>query len=261
MITFDFTDKVALVTGASSGIGFRIARQFLESGAMVMLNGIGRKKLDSALDRLGPLREKAAGFEADVRRKDQVDAMFDALLARWGRIDILVNCAGIYPSVQLTEMPEEQWDAVLDVNLKGPFLTSQRAAREMIARGQGGKMVNISSGSWKNARVGSGAYCASKAGLVMLTAVFAQELGPHKINVNSVAPGLIEVEWETTTDQTRAYHQATVRQTPWGRIGKPEDIANMVLMLCSPESDFVTGTVVSVDGGLLAGRYGIPVSE
>ncbi len=261
MITLDFAGKVALVTGSGSGIGLAIARSFLAAGANVMLNSNSEAQLNRALEAAGPLREKAAAFHADVRYAIEAEAMLKALLDRWGRIDILVNNAGIYPSVPVIDMSEEEWDAVLDVNLKGPFLTSRLAARQMIAQGAGGKIVNIASGSWRSARVGSGAYCASKAGLVMLTAVLAQELGPHHINVNAVAPGLIDVGWERITPQTRAYHQATVRQTPRGRMGTPEDIAHMVLMLCAPQADYVTGTVVSVDGGLIAGRYGIPVSE
>src|SRR4030042_352429 len=143
--------------------------------------------------------------------------------------------------------------------LKGPFLCSQLAARQMIKQGKGGKIVNVSSGSWKVARVGASAYCASKAGIVMFSGCLAQELGPHGINVNVVAPGLIDVGEEQTPAKV-AYEQATVRMTPWGRIGKPEDIAHAILMLCSPQADYMTGAVVSVDGGLSVGRYGIPVS-
>jgi len=131
----------------------------------------------------------------------------------------------------------------------------------MIAQGGGGRIVNVASGSWRIAREGSGAYCASKAGLVMLTTVLAQEMGPHKVSVNAVAPGLIDVGWRSVSEATRAYHQATVRQTPLGRMGTPDDVAHAVLALCAPEMAYVTGAVLNVDGGLSAGRYGIPVSE
>jgi 3-oxoacyl-[acyl-carrier protein] reductase len=261
VITFDFSGKAVLVTGSSSGIGFAIARAFLESGANVMINSHDDAALGRALDAIGPLRRSAAGATADVRRKTDVDRMVKAVLDRWGRLDVLVNNAGIYPSVPLIDMSEAQWDEVLDTNLKGAFLASAAAARQMIAQGEGGKIVNIASGSWRIARAGSGAYCASKAGLVMLTTVLAQEMGSHRINVNAVAPGLIDVHWDRPSRETRAYHDATVSQTPLGRMGAPADVANAVLMLCSAETAYVTGAVLSVDGGLSAGRYGIPVSR
>ena len=260
-MTFDFTDKVVLVTGSSAGIGLATAAKFLEAGATVMLNSNRKDQLDHALAALGPLGKRAVAFPADVGRGAEVAAMFPALVDRCGRIDILVNNAGIWPTAPVVEMSEEQWDATLDVNLKGPFLTSQLAARQMIAQGGGGKIVNIASGSWKNARVGAAAYCASKAGVVMLTAVLAMELGPHRINVNAVAPGLINVPREESTRRGRDYRDATVKLTPWGRMGQPEEVANVVLMLCTPQAEYVTGAVVGVDGGLSLGRYGIPVGE
>jgi 3-oxoacyl-[acyl-carrier protein] reductase len=261
MSTFDFSGKVTLVTGSSSGIGLAIARKFLESGAHVMLNSHDAGSLERALEGLGPLRQRAAGFHADVRRKADVEGMFLALLDRWGRIDILVNNAGIYPSAPVAAMSEDQWDEVLDTNLKGAFLVSAEAARQMIARGAGGRIVNIASGSWRIAREGSGAYCASKAGLVMLTTVMAQEMGRHRITVNAVAPGLIDVGWRSVPAATRGYHEASVRQTPLGRMGTPDEVAHTVLALCAPEMAYVTGAVLNVDGGLSVGRYGIPVSE
>jgi NAD(P)-dependent dehydrogenase (short-subunit alcohol dehydrogenase family) len=129
----------------------------------------------------------------------------------------------------------------------------------MIKQNRGGKMVFVASGSWKVAREAAGAYCASNAGMVMFANCLALELGKHKINVNCVAPGLIEVGEEQTPSKL-AYDRSMVNMTPWGRIGVPDDIANAILMLCSPQSDFITGAVLSVDGGISTGRYGIPVS-
>jgi len=223
------------------------------------LNDVNQGRLNSALERLGPLRERAASFRADVRSRAEVESMFDALVKRWGRIDILVNNAADRPIAQVVDMTEEQWDRNVDSILKGSFLCSQLAARQMISQGGGGKIVNVSSGSYKIARLGASAYCASKAGLVMFAACLAQELGPYKINVNTVAPGLIEVG-EAQTTAKLAYDRATVQATPWGRIGAPEDIANVILMLCSERAEYMTGAVVSVDGGLSLGRYGIPIS-
>jgi NAD(P)-dependent dehydrogenase (short-subunit alcohol dehydrogenase family) len=261
VVTFDFTDKIVLVTGSSSGIGFTTAQRFLEAGAKVMLNGSRQDRLEAAMERLGDRRERATAFLADVRDGARVEAMFQALLDKWGRIDILVNNAGgtLRAVKQVTEMSEEEWDRVLDTNLKGTFLCSQLAARRMISQGGGGKIVTTASGSYKNARVGVANYCASKAGVAMFTAVLAQELGPHGINVNAVSPGLIDVGREQTPGRVD-YETATAKLTPWGRMGRPEEIAYVTMMLCSPQAEYVTGAVVGVDGGLSVGRYGIPLS-
>lgn len=259
MITFDFKDRVALITGSGRGIGFATARMFLEAGVRVMLNDVSQARLDSALERLGSYGERVAVFRADVGSRAEVESMFGALIGRWGRIDILVNNAADRPEARLVDMTEEQWDRNVDSILKGAFNCSQLAAKRMIAQGGGGKMVNVSSGSYKTARVGASAYCASKAGLVMFTAVLAQELGPYKINVNSVAPGLIDVGMDRTPAKA-VYDNATVEATPWGRAGTPEDVAYVILMLCSEEAEYTTGAVVSVDGGLSLGRYPIPGS-
>lgn len=259
MLKFDYSNKVALVTGSSRGIGYATAKMLLDSGARVMINGVDEGRLEAALKSLSKYGESVVAHRADVRSRMEVAAMFKALIDRWGRIDILVNNAADRPVANVVDMTEEEFDRNIDSSLKGAFNCSQFATRQMISQGWGGKIVNVSSGSWKVARVGASAYCASKAGLVMFANCLALELGPHKINVNTVAPGLIDVGEEQTPAKV-AYDQATVRMTPWGRIGKPEDIANAILMLCSPQADYMTGAVLSVDGGLSAGRYGIPVS-
>ena len=259
VIKYDYTGKVALVTGSSRGIGFTTAMMLLESGAKVMLNGIDPGRLDAAHSSLGKYGERVTSHRADVRHRGEVEAMFEALISRWGQIDILVNNAADRPIAKVVDMSEEVFDRNIDSILKGAFHCSQLAARQMIRQGHGGKIVNVSSGSWKIARVGASAYCTSKAGLVMFASCLAQELGHHGINVNTVAPGLIDVGEEQTPAKV-AYDRATVSMTTWGRIGKPEDIANAILMLCSPQADYMTGAVVSVDGGLSVGRYGIPVS-
>ncbi|MGD0804261.1 MAG: SDR family oxidoreductase [Candidatus Bathyarchaeia archaeon] len=259
MTKFDFTGKVALVTGSGRGIGLATSRKLLESGARVMLNEINPKRLDMAMASLGQLSKGAVAHRGDVTKGNEVEEIFEDLISKWGHIDILVNNAADRPIAKVVDMTEEVWDRNLNSILKGAFLCSKAASRRMISRGVGGKIVNVSSGSYKVARVGASAYCAAKAGLVMFTACLAQELGPNKINVNSVAPGLIEVGDESTPEKL-SYDKATVQATPWAGIGAPEDIANAILMLCSPEAEFITGTVLSVDGGLSVGRYGIPVS-
>jgi NAD(P)-dependent dehydrogenase (short-subunit alcohol dehydrogenase family) len=148
-------------------------------------------------------------------------------------------------------MSESEWDAVFDTNVKGMFLVSQAVARRMIERSAGGRIVNISSGSAKSGRIGAAHYCASKAAVDMFTRVLALELAPHDIAVNAVAPGLIEVpDWSLSEE----YINALIALTPMGRIGQPEDIARAVFYLASPEATFITGSVLAVDGGSLAGR-------
>jgi len=259
MIKYDYSGKTVLVTGSSRGIGYATARMFLDSGARVMINGVNSERLESAERGLKAFGDRVASHRADVRHRAEVEGMFAELLRLWGGIDILVNNAADRPIANVVDMTDDVFDRNVDSILKGTFLCSQLAARQMIKQGRGGKIVNVSSGSWKVARVGASAYCASKAGIVMFSGVLAQELGPYGINVNTVAPGLIDVGEEQTPAKV-AYDQATVRMTPWGRIGKPEDIAHAILMLCSPQVDYMTGAVVSVDGGLSVGRYGIPVS-
>jgi len=259
MIKYDYSGKIVLVTGSSRGIGYATAEMFLESGARVMINGVNGERLDTAERSLNRFGDRVASHRADVKSRVEVEDMFTRLIGLWGGIDILVNNAADRPIANVMDMTDDVFDRNVGSILKGTYLCSQLAACQMIRQGRGGKIVNVSSGSWKVARVGASAYCASKAGVVMFAGCLAQELGPHGINVNTVAPGLIDVGEEQTPAKI-AYDQATVRMTPWGRIGRPEDIANAILMLCSPQADYMTGAVVSVDGGLSVGRYGIPIS-
>jgi NAD(P)-dependent dehydrogenase (short-subunit alcohol dehydrogenase family) len=156
-------------------------------------------------------------------------------------------------------MTTEEWDRVMETNLRGVFLTCQAAGRSMVAHGTRGKIVTISSGAYQSGRVGAAHYCASKAGVVMFTKVLALELAPHRINVNCIAPGLIEVEGEVSPI-SREYADALTRQIPWGRVGQPEDIARAVMFLASPFADYVTGEVLAVNGGASAGRAFLPLS-
>jgi len=259
MIKFDYKDKVALVTGSSRGIGFATAKMLLDAGAKVMINGSNPERLDAALKSLGKYKGNVLAHKADLKSRAEIEAMFRHLFEAWGGIDILVNNAADRPVMKVVDMTDDIWDRNIDTKLRGAYICSQVAARQMIKQGRGGKMVFVASGSWKVAREAAGAYCASNAGMVMFASCLALELGKHKVNVNCVAPGLIEVGEEQTPSKL-AYDRSMVNMTPWGRIGVPDDIANAILMLCSPQADFITGTVISVDGGISTGRYGIPVS-
>lgn len=251
-----FRNQVVLVTGAARGIGLAIAKAFLLAGARVVVNDLYLSDLQMALDQFGSIDTgDVLAVATDVRDALQVSEMVNEVTLQWGRIDILVNNAGIYPSQPVLEMSEEDWDRVMDTNAKGTFLVSQAVANHMVANRIRGQIVNISSGSYHRGRIGSAHYCASKAAMVMFTKVLAMELAPYGIRVNSVAPGLIRTD---TLDLDPAYVEATCHQIPAGRLGTPEDVAAVVIGLAGLESDYVTGTVVAVDGGLALGRYGIP---
>jgi 3-oxoacyl-[acyl-carrier protein] reductase len=246
------SDRVVLVTGGGHGIGRAISEVFARDGARVVI----ADRLASAAESVANAIRKETAAEAlpvevDVRDAASVEAAVQQVIDRFDQIDVLVNNAGIYPNTPVVEMDEAEWDAVFDTNVKGMFLVSRAVARRMIDRGAGGRIVNISSGAAKSGRVGAAHYCASKAAVDMFTRVLALELASHDIVVNAVAPGLIEVPDWSLSDE---YINALIALTPMGRIGQPEDIARAVLYLASPEATFITGSVLSVDGGSLAGR-------
>lgn len=253
MSALRFDGQAVLVTGAAHGIGLAIARAFLEHGARVLLNDKTALRVEAGLRQLGGQSAHLAGEAADVSQRSQVEALVERAVRAFGRLDVVVNNAGLYPVTPVLQMAEEEWDLVLDVNLKGTFLVAQAAARRMVAQGRGGQIVNISSGSYKVARLGCAHYCASKAGVVMLTQVLAMELAPYHIRVNSIAPGLIDVP-EAVYPASPGYARATLNLIPARRLGRPEDIAGAVLLMCAPEADYITGAVLAVDGGLSAGR-------
>jgi len=250
-------DRVVLVTGGGHGIGRAIAELFARDGARVVVADRSREAAERVVAAIQADKGgEAVPVEVDVRDAVSVDAAVGAVIERFGRIDVLVNNAGIYPNTPVVEMDEAEWDAVFDTNVKGMFLVSRAVARRMIARGEGGKIVNISSGAAESGRIGAAHYCASKAAVNMFTRVLALELAPHEIAVNAVAPGLIEVPGWSLSDE---YIAALVSATPMGRIGQPEDIARAVRYLASPDATFITGTVLGVDGGSMAGRP-VPLS-
>ena len=256
----DFHDRTVLVTGAGAGIGRAIALAFLQKGAKVMLNG---RHLDSLKETLsmaqGLLEHQAEVFVADVRSEEAVEKMVEETIRRLGFIDVLVNNAGIYPNKLVVEMDAEEWDAVLDTNLRAPFLICRAVARAMIARGKGGKIINITSGVHRSARKGAAHYASSKAALTMFTKVLALELAEHRINVNAVSPGLIDVGPHMPV--TQAYKDSLVKMIPWHRMGRPDEIAKSVLFIASEDAEYITGESFEVDGGAGAGRYFLPLSD
>lgn len=250
-----FRDRGVLVTGAARGIGFAIARAFLERGARVALNDRDEAALQAAVAQLPGEPLAVAG---DVREPEAVEAFVAHAAAGLGRLDVVVSNAGIYPSQAFLEMTPQQWDEVMAVNARGAFLVCQAAARRMVAQEHSGSIVAIGSGSARFAREGAAHYCASKAALEMLVRVMALELARYRIRVNAVSPGVIDVPGGPSL--AADYLEAVVRRIPWGRLGRPEDVAEVVVLVCDPRAEYLTGEIIAVDGGLAAGRFGLPRS-
>ncbi|WP_408010185.1 SDR family NAD(P)-dependent oxidoreductase [Pseudalkalibacillus sp. A8] len=251
----NFEGKRILVTGGASGIGLATVNHFLKIGAKVASFDINRESLNKLRHKVES-PEHLLVIEGDVRQKDHISKSLDLIIDKWKGIDILVYSAGIFPDCRITEMSEEDWDQVLDINLKGAFITCRKVARRMIKQGDGGHIVTISSGSYQSARIGSGHYCASKAGLVMLTKVLAIELAKNRIQVNSIAPGLVESE-----RLDLSYIEKFCERIPFARPANPSEVSSAIEMVTSSLNTYMTGQVIAVDGGLSSGHYGLPNSN
>ncbi len=255
-MTTRFNAKTVLVTGAGHGIGRQIALDFAAEGARVGVNDVSSERANTVAAEIAAAGGESLALVADIRSADEVDQMLSRLVFRFDAPDILVNNAGVYPNSLIVDMSEAEWDQVWDINVKGMFLVSQAALRRMTGTKDCGKIVNMSSGAALRARVGASHYCSSKAAISMFTQVLALEAAEHNIQVNAVAPGLIEVpDWDLTPE----YIDALVGMTPRGRIGQPADVSAMVRYLASDEADYITGTVMLVDGGSAAGQN-LPLS-
>lgn len=248
---FALAGKRAIVTGASRGIGLAIAYGFAEAGADVVLVGRRQETLDPIARELGDRTgRRVIATACHVGKPADIDAMVARVLDTWGGIDILVNNAGTNPVMApLAELEETAWDKIMDVNVKGPFLTSARVIRSLQTQGIGGSIINMASVSALDAAPLLGAYSVSKAALLHLTRALAKECGPSGIRVNAIAPGLIETKFAAALIDTTPIHEAVLRQTPLGRHGQPDEIVGAALFLASEASAFVTGQVIVVDGG------------
>jgi NAD(P)-dependent dehydrogenase (short-subunit alcohol dehydrogenase family) len=252
-----FDRKVAVITGAGNGIGLEIAHAFAAEGAQVVIADINVDAATRAAAEIEEAGGQAVAVPTDVADEDQVSALVDTVVAELGRIDILVNNAGVVVHGLLVDMDLQAWQRQLDVQLTGPFLTTKHVGRHMMERTGGGKIVNISSVSALMGRVKGGPHCAAKGGLTMLTKVAAMELAQYGVNVNAVAPGLIDVPSQRAEENiSTAYKTRYMQEVPLGRMGETQDIANMVTFLASDAADWVSGQLFLVDGGLMAGHYG-----
>jgi 3-oxoacyl-[acyl-carrier protein] reductase len=256
-LSFDFANHVVLVTGAGAGIGQGIARAFHAAGARVALGDRREAGLKRTAAELG---DGVFSEVVDVRDAAGVARFVESAEKALGPVTVAVANAGIYPNSPVLEMTVEEWDAVMETNVRGVFLTCQAVARRMAATGIAGKIITISSGAYNSGRVGASHYCASKAAVVMFTKVLALELAGQHINVNCIAPGLITVNSEGSPI-SREYIDALMKQIPWGRAGVPADIAHAALFLASPYAEYMTGEVLAVNGGTSAGRAFLPFSS
>lgn len=242
--------KTVLVTGAAQGIGKAIARALLAQGCSVAINDLNAGQAKATAEELAAGSSKVIAVAGDVALKDDVERMFQAAVKELGRLDILVNNAGIVLKCPFWEISETAWDKIMAVNLKGTFLCCQAAAGYMRQQ-MSGRIINIASVAGKRGGglLGNTAYAASKAGVLGLTKGLARELGPFGVNVNAITPALTETEM--TKDLTPEKRNSIVNSMALGRPGKPEDIANAVVFLASPLSDFITGEIMDVDGGFM----------
>jgi glucose 1-dehydrogenase len=243
--------KVALVTGAATGIGKAIAIEMAHRGASVVINYIGNADpAQQVVKTIQADNGTALAIGADVSNADQVQRMVGQTVSQLGHLDVLVNNAGIEKQVPFLELAESDWDRIIAVDLKGPFLCTQAAAREMAKRGKG-TIINISSVHEDLPFPGYAPYCAAKGGLRMLCRDLALELARYNINIVNVAPGAIDTPINERTMENPEKVLALKREIPLGRVGQPQDVAKLVCYLASDDSSYITGTTVVIDGGLM----------
>jgi glucose 1-dehydrogenase len=248
----------ALVTGANSGIGKGVAIALGQAGAEVVVNYVdGDDAANAVVDEIRKAGGAASVYKADVSSEEQVAAMFEDTIAKLGTIDILVNNAGLQRDSAFHQMTMAEWSTVLNVNLTGQFLCAREAVREFLRRGvvpsvscAAGKIICMSSVHQEIPWAGHANYATSKGGIKMLMESLAQEVAPHRIRVNAIAPGAIRTPINTSAWNTKTAYDQLMTLIPYGRIGEPEDIARAAVWLASDQSDYVVGTTLFVDGGM-----------
>ena len=243
---FDLNDKIAIVTGASQGIGETIAVEMAKSGANVFCLARNKNALDSTINKILSNGDQASAYSCDISDNEQFNNIVTNIFKEYGSIDILVNNAGITNDTLLMRMSDEQWDSVLNINLKGSFTCTRSVIKYMMKK-KSGRIINITSIVGLTGNAGQANYAASKAGLIGMTKSIAKEVASRGITANCVAPGWIETAMtEQLSDDVK---NKFLSQIPTGKIGYPKDIANTVIFLASKEAEYITGQTITVDGG------------
>jgi gluconate 5-dehydrogenase len=248
---FDLTGKIAVVTGAGRGLGAAMARALADAGADLILVGRSRAPLEDTAETVRRTGRTAHVETCDVTKSDEVRAVISSILARTGRIDILVNNAGITGRSAFVDVTEGDWDEMMSINLKGPFLTSKAVLPGMIENGSG-KIINIVSVVGELGRPWVVPYSTSKGGLRMLTRSLATEVAGRNVQVNGIGPGYFVTEMNRQIMEDRAFYESRVTRVPAGRWGEPDELGGTVVYLASKASDYISGQVIFVDGGLSA---------
>ncbi len=251
-------DKVAIVTGGNSGIGKAIALGLAKAGARVVIDYIAHPEATDALEReILALDDQSIGFEADVSRPDELQKLIDVAVAKFGRLDVMVNNAGVETRTSVLDTTEAQYDRVLSINLKSAFFGTQIAARQMIKQGGGGRIINITSVHEDWPMPGNTAYCLAKGGMRMLTRTAGVELAPHGVLVVGVGPGAVATPINLSTMADPALMARLNAAIPLGRMAQPEEIANVVAFLAGDGASYLTATTIFADGGMMQSSVGL----
>ena len=251
-------DNVVIVTGGNSGIGKAITLAFAKAGANIVIDYVSNPAATDAMElEIAALGERAIGVDADVSRVDQLQMLVDSAMAAFGRVDVMVNNAGIETRTSMLDTSEAQYDSVLAVNLKSAFFGTQIAAKQMIKQGPGGRIINISSVHEDWPMPGNATYCLSKGGMRMLTRTAGVELAPHGIRVVGVGPGAVATPINAGTMKDPALMAKLDSAIPLGRLAQPEEIASLVVFLAGDGASYLTATTVFADGGIMQSSPGL----
>lgn len=251
-------DKVAIVTGGNSGIGMAIVLELARQGANIVIDYVAHPEATEALEKqVCDLGDRVIGVMADVSRVDQLQNLIDAAVKEFGRVDIMVNNAGVETRTSILDTTEQQYEKVMDINLKSAFFGTQLAAKQMLKQGGGGRIINITSVHEDWPMPGNTAYCLSKGGMRMLTRTAGVELAPHNILVVGVGPGAVATPINLTTMNDPMLLKKLNNAIPLGRMAKPEEIASVVAFLASDGASYITATTIFADGGIMQSSPGL----